>query len=489
MSDLWKEKDPLVYMVKRGEGNAPGTTTENSSHMSLAEKRKQERQAVAKEREERRMAEKKRQEEQNRREEEEKELAQRKLEAEAAEKANEEARSAKLRENAPTSSLSDLERKIAQLEGVGTEDEEKEFRIFILRPGQKGRTITVKKDAQLTWLPFCGRIRELCALKDVYEPLRLYSAYSGRLDNVRAIVSDDILFVASDSERKEENIKNEIRKLKEARENAERERKQREQAAKEAAQLQMKAILRQREQMLNTLSAEKRNQWQRLREVEEKTYECEICMSDVTLRDLFTIDRCFHRFCRDCVRGHIEAQIETQSFVDSGAEVGIICPGNACENILGMHEVKACVDAGTFDRYDILLRDNAVMKVRDLRWCTTPDCKNVLVISKDSPMLVCYACCGSWCADCDVPWHGDMTCKEYKSFRALQDRERHHTKQTLDLIMKTTKPCPNCDSPIEKNGGCNHMTCGLCYHEFCWLCLADYDRGRHFSWSRCEQFS
>eukprot|EP01113_Clastostelium_recurvatum_P006888 TRINITY_DN1315_c1_g1_i3.p1 TRINITY_DN1315_c1_g1~~TRINITY_DN1315_c1_g1_i3.p1 ORF type:complete len:226 (+),score=51.79 TRINITY_DN1315_c1_g1_i3:83-760(+) len=40
--------------------------------------------------------------------------------------------------------------------------------------------------------------------------------------------------------------------------------------------------------------------------------------------------------------------------------------------------------------------------------------------------------------------------------------------------MANTKRCPECKSPIEKNGGCMHMTCrpaaGGCGHEFCWLC-------------------
>jgi hypothetical protein len=33
-----------------------------------------------------------------------------------------------------------------------------------------------------------------------------------------------------------------------------------------------------------------------------------------------------------------------------------------------------------------------------------------------------------------------------------------------------TKQCPECGREIEKDGGCNHMTC-VCGHEFCWVCL------------------
>lgn len=32
-----------------------------------------------------------------------------------------------------------------------------------------------------------------------------------------------------------------------------------------------------------------------------------------------------------------------------------------------------------------------------------------------------------------------------------------------------TQPCPGCGSRIEKNGGCNHMSCSVCRRQFCWV--------------------
>lgn len=33
------------------------------------------------------------------------------------------------------------------------------------------------------------------------------------------------------------------------------------------------------------------------------------------------------------------------------------------------------------------------------------------------------------------------------------------------------RSCPFCRVAIQKDGGCNHMTCTQCHGEFCWVCL------------------
>ncbi|OWA50968.1 E3 ubiquitin-protein ligase parkin [Hypsibius exemplaris] len=50
-------------------------------------------------------------------------------------------------------------------------------------------------------------------------------------------------------------------------------------------------------------------------------------------------------------------------------------------------------------------------------------------------------------------------------------RENAHSRQT---ILSTTKPCPGCAAPIERNGGCMHVICARCKKEFCWICQTDW---------------
>jgi E3 ubiquitin-protein ligase RNF14 len=63
--------------------------------------------------------------------------------------------------------------------------------------------------------------------------------------------------------------------------------------------------------------------------------------------------------------------------------------------------------------------------------------------------------------------------------------------ESAEWMLKHTKPCPNCSTSVEKNGGCNHITCRHCNFEWCWLCNCKYQPGhyRKGSGTGCEQFS
>jgi len=48
---------------------------------------------------------------------------------------------------------------------------------------------------------------------------------------------------------------------------------------------------------------------------------------------------------------------------------------------------------------------------------------------------------------------------------------------SANWVLANTKHCPKCRRPIEKNQGCNHMTCRApCGHHFCWICLEPLGR-------------
>jgi len=62
--------------------------------------------------------------------------------------------------------------------------------------------------------------------------------------------------------------------------------------------------------------------------------------------------------------------------------------------------------------------------------------------------------------------------------------------ENLTWIMANTKKCPKCSRAIEKNQGCNHMTCKGCNHGFCWVCLGEWhDHGSSTGgYYKCNKF-
>ena len=60
-----------------------------------------------------------------------------------------------------------------------------------------------------------------------------------------------------------------------------------------------------------------------------------------------------------------------------------------------------------------------------------------------------------------------------QQWEALLAKAREEDKVNATAwVQHNTQPCPNCGAPIQRNGGCNHISCTVCRHHFCWVCCA-----------------
>lgn len=71
----------------------------------------------------------------------------------------------------------------------------------------------------------------------------------------------------------------------------------------------------------------------------------------------------------------------------------------------------------------------------------------------------CEECHRAFCMVCAVPWHGYMTCAEYKeSVRRKGETSGDEELRKLADKLKW-RECKQCGRVIELKFGCNHITC------------------------------
>ncbi len=80
--------------------------------------------------------------------------------------------------------------------------------------------------------------------------------------------------------------------------------------------------------------------------------------------------------------------------------------------------------------------------------------------------------------------HPSHTCTLYRWKSWKQKCE--DDSETKNWLTAHTKPCPKCDKPVHKDGGCNLVVCA-CGQAFCWLCGSA--TGRAHTWKQIEGHS
>ncbi|KAI0089044.1 hypothetical protein BDY19DRAFT_1004995 [Irpex rosettiformis] len=208
-----------------------------------------------------------------------------------------------------------------------------------------------------------------------------------------------------------------------------------------------------------------RAQMHALQTVEQKVFDCRICMETSPEDFVVKIDSCGHQFCRSCMLQYIRSKLNSsdqQSFP-------ILCP--ACtaqqdDNELGMIDGLLAQQVGLNEQELSIFTGLELSAFSVQLHCR--GCQQMMFVDREeydeADTIACPlpGCTFAWCKACsrsieiDGPRH---SCDGTSELAHLMDRQGW-------------KSCPGCRTPTSKVDGCNHMTCIVpgCNTHFCYLC-------------------
>ena len=198
---------------------------------------------------------------------------------------------------------------------------------------------------------------------------------------------------------------------------------------------------------------------------------------------------CGHAFCFDCWNAFCTNAVE-----EGPSCVLTTCPDATCAEIVTDHEFEQAL--GTTSPAYIKFKNFQLRSFVEsnpyTRWCPGRGCERIAYALSPAAMELegsiakCDACVTKFCLVCGEEPHAPSTCK---SLLKWSEKCRNES-ETANWILANTKSCPKCISRIEKNQGCNHMSCQKCKHEFCWICMGDWkDHGSNTGgYYKCNKF-
>lgn len=195
---------------------------------------------------------------------------------------------------------------------------------------------------------------------------------------------------------------------------------------------------------------------------------------------------CGHRYCTDCYTEYLTNKIKNE-----GESRRVQCMQESCKLIIDENTTGQLVDPSVLERYRALLNRAFVSDSGMMAWCPAPGCELAVechVSHKKLNTIVPTVRCAEgheFCFGCGQEGHAPCICRIVKMWL----KKCEDDSETSNWIKANTQDCPNpnCNSLIEKNGGCNHMTCRKCRYEFCWICEGPWSEHGN-SYYNCNRF-
>ena len=167
---------------------------------------------------------------------------------------------------------------------------------------------------------------------------------------------------------------------------------------------------------------------------------------------------CHCKACMRCVEKWVELNIAS---CVANKQVRVRCFG--CDKMMPQQAVlesssKACQLAEQCDRRDTLKANPFFPEIMQVE-CRQMGCVGIGYLGYEH--IMCMICEEQWLAAAEEVSH------DGKMEKQLMDPDASAFAGT-DGITILAKRCPKCGVLVEKNGGCDHMVCALCKHQYWW---------------------
>ncbi|XP_042503652.1 probable E3 ubiquitin-protein ligase ARI8 [Macadamia integrifolia] len=201
-----------------------------------------------------------------------------------------------------------------------------------------------------------------------------------------------------------------------------------------------------------------------------REFTCEICF-EIFSFDKMTSSVCGHLYCVSCLTCYISTSIN-----DGPGCLMLRCPEPSCSVAIDQDLIDQLISDENKEKFSRYLLRSYIETNRKAKWCPAPECVYAIEFdhgqvgstTKSATYDVNCLCSYSFCWNCTEEVHRPVDCETVAKWLLKHSCEA----ENVTYILAYTKPCPKCKRPIEKNQGCNHMTCSApCKFQFCWICL------------------